>query len=56
MPHGDVIPKLLSSPFEAFNRYEGEIGLPKDFIRSLNAHNPDGNAWEISWLDSLHTI
>ncbi len=36
---------ILSSPFEAFNRYEGEIGLPKDFIRSLNAHNPDSNAW-----------
>ena len=25
---------ILSSPFEAFNRYEAEIGLPKDFIRS----------------------
>jgi len=36
---------ILSSPFEAFNRYEGEAGLPKDFIRSLNARNPDSNAW-----------
>ena len=36
---------ILSSPFEAFNRYEGEAGLPKDFIRSLNARNPDTNAW-----------
>ena len=36
---------ILSSPFEAFNRYEAEIGLPKDFIRSLNARNPDTNAW-----------
>jgi putative hydrolase of the HAD superfamily len=36
---------ILSSPFEAFNRYEAEIGLPKDFIRSLNARNPDANAW-----------
>jgi putative hydrolase of the HAD superfamily len=36
---------ILSSPFEAFNRYESEAGLPKDFIRSLNARNPDTNAW-----------
>jgi putative hydrolase of the HAD superfamily len=36
---------ILSSPFEAFNRYEVEIGLPKDFIRSLNARNGDTNAW-----------
>jgi putative hydrolase of the HAD superfamily len=36
---------ILSSPFEAFNRYEAEAGLPKDFIRSLNARNPDSNAW-----------
>jgi len=36
---------ILSSPFEAFNRYENEIGLPPDFIRELNAHNPDTNAW-----------
>ena len=36
---------ILSSPFEAFNRYEAEAGVPKDFIRSLNARNPDTNAW-----------
>jgi putative hydrolase of the HAD superfamily len=36
---------ILSSPFEAFNRYEAEIGLPNDFIRSLNARNGDTNAW-----------
>ena len=36
---------ILSSPFEAFNRYENEAGLPKDFIRSVNARNPDTNAW-----------
>lgn len=36
---------ILSSPFEAFNRYEAEAGLPKDFIRSLNARNGDTNAW-----------
>lgn len=36
---------ILSSPFEAFNRYETEAGLPKDFIRGLNARNPNTNAW-----------
>ena len=36
---------ILSSPFEAFNHYEEERGLPGGFIRSLNATNPDTNAW-----------
>jgi putative hydrolase of the HAD superfamily len=36
---------ILSSPFEAFNRYESEIGLPVNFIRGMNARNPDTNAW-----------
>lgn len=36
---------LTSSPFDAFNRYEAEHGLPKDFIRSINAVNGDSNAW-----------
>lgn len=36
---------ILSSPFEAFARYEKERGLPPDFIRTLNATNPDTNAW-----------
>ena len=36
---------ILSSPFEAFNRYEAEVGLPLDTIRSINATNPDDNAW-----------
>ncbi len=38
---------ILSSPFEAFNRYEAEHGLPADFIRSVNATNPDTNAWAL---------
>ncbi|MGB5949394.1 MAG: HAD-IA family hydrolase [Parvibaculum sp.] len=38
---------LTSSPFEAFNRFEAERGLPKDFIRSINATNPDTNAWAL---------
>jgi putative hydrolase of the HAD superfamily len=36
---------ILSSPFEAFNHYEEEHGLPRDFIRSVNATNPHTNAW-----------
>lgn len=36
---------ITTSPFEAFNRIEAERGLPRDFIRSVNAANPDGNAW-----------
>lgn len=36
---------ILSSPFEAFNEYEAAHGLPLDLIRTINAHNPDDNAW-----------
>jgi putative hydrolase of the HAD superfamily len=36
---------ILSSPFEAFNRYEVEHGLPPDFVRTVNATNPHDNAW-----------
>jgi len=36
---------LTSSPFEAFNRYEAERGLPENFIRGVNAVNGDTNAW-----------
>lgn len=36
---------ITSSPFEAFNRFETERGLPLNFIRSINATNPDTNAW-----------
>jgi putative hydrolase of the HAD superfamily len=38
---------ILSSPFESFNRYEEAHGLPRDFIRTLNATNPDTNAWAL---------
>lgn len=38
---------ILSSPFEAFNRYETEQGLPRDIIRTVNATNPDSNAWAL---------
>jgi putative hydrolase of the HAD superfamily len=36
---------FTSSPFEAFNRYEDERGLPRDIIRTINAHNHEHNAW-----------
>ncbi|MFZ9017796.1 MAG: HAD-IA family hydrolase [Ilumatobacteraceae bacterium] len=36
---------ILSSPFDAFNDYEAEHGIPKDFIRSVNAVDPHTNAW-----------
>ena len=36
---------ITSSPFEAFNRFESENNLPKDFIRGINATNPETNAW-----------
>ena len=38
---------LTSSPFEAFNRFEAERGLPADFIRQINSTNPDTNAWAL---------
>ena len=36
---------FTTSPFEAFTRFEVERGLPRDFIRGINATNPDTNAW-----------
>jgi len=36
---------ILESPFDGFTRYEQEAGLPAGFLRSLNASNPDDNAW-----------
>ena len=36
---------VLSSPFEAFNRYEADNAIPRDFIRRVNSVNPDSNAW-----------
>lgn len=38
---------FTTSPFEAFSRYEAERGLPKDFIRTVNAARPDHNAWAL---------
>ncbi len=36
---------ISTSPFEAFARLETERGLPAGFIRTVNATNPDDNAW-----------
>jgi putative hydrolase of the HAD superfamily len=36
---------ITASPFEAFNRLEATRGLPHDFVRRVNATNPDDNAW-----------
>lgn len=41
----DVGGVLVSSPFEAFARYERERGLPDGFIRRVNATDHHRNAW-----------
>jgi putative hydrolase of the HAD superfamily len=38
---------FTTSPFEAFARYEAARGLPKDFIRTVNATDPHDNAWAL---------
>lgn len=38
---------ITASPFDAFNRLEAERGLPQDFVRRVNATNPDSNAWAL---------
>ena len=36
---------VTTSPFDAFARYEEANSLPAGLIRSINATNPDANAW-----------
>ncbi len=36
---------ILSSPFDAFASFERERGLPPGFLRTVNATDPDTNAW-----------
>ncbi len=38
---------FTTSPFEAFNRYENQHGLPRNLIRTVNSTNPDSNAWAL---------
>jgi putative hydrolase of the HAD superfamily len=46
---------FTTSPFEAFNRYEAEKGLPKDLIRRVNATDPDTNAWALFERNEIST-
>ena len=36
---------LTTSPFDAFNRFEDEHDIPRNFIRGINAVNSTTNAW-----------
>jgi len=38
---------FTTSPFEAFNRYEVQRGIPLNHIRTVNATNPHENAWAL---------
>jgi putative hydrolase of the HAD superfamily len=44
---------LTSSPFEAFADYEIRHGIEPGFIRRVNSHNPDHNAWAKLERDEL---
>ena len=46
---------ILSSPFEAFRRYESAAGLPQDFIRTINSTNPHSNAWALLERSDIST-
>lgn len=36
---------MTESPFVAFQHFEKTRGLPRDFLRGINARNPNSNAW-----------
>ena len=46
---------ILTSPFEAFRRYESAVGLPQDFIRTINSTNPHSNAWALLERSDIST-
>lgn len=46
---------FTSSPFEAFNRFEAERGLPRDLIRRVNATNHHDNAWALFERNEIDT-
>ena len=46
---------FTTSPFEAFNRYEAEVGAPHDIIRRVNSTNPDTNAWALFERSEIDT-
>lgn len=46
---------FTTSPFESFNRFERDRGLPANFIRTVNSTNHESNAWamfECSVIDA----
>lgn len=47
---------FTTSPFEAFNRYEAENGLPADLIRRVNATDPDTNAWALFERNEIDAV
>ncbi len=47
---------ILASPFEAFNRYETEHGIPLDHIRRVNSTNPHANAWALLERNEISTF
>jgi putative hydrolase of the HAD superfamily len=46
---------FTSSPFEAFNRLEAELGAPRDHIRRVNATNHHDNAWALFERNEVDT-
>ena len=38
---------ITTSPFKVFNQFEIENNIPRDFIRGINATNPETNAWAL---------
>ncbi len=46
---------FTTSPFEAFNRFEAEKGLPLDLIRRINSANPHENAWALFERNEIDT-
>ncbi len=47
---------FTTSPFEAFRRFEAQRGLPQDFIRRVNAADPDANAWALFERNEIDAV
>jgi putative hydrolase of the HAD superfamily len=47
---------FTTSPFEAFRRFEARRGLPQDFIRRVNAADPDANAWALFERNEIDAV
>lgn len=47
---------FTSSPFEAFNHLEAELGAPKDHIRRVNATNHHENAWALFERNEIDAV